>query len=140
MNNTYDYLTIFLVIVFLINVCGCIDNTKANSTWGEKKISLDAIKVSQNTTGNRSETNESRYYVYGYIENDNPFEAFNLKMKITTFYENGTVFAVNTTPKIKPQTIPGKGSSFFYARFHDPHQNIHNFTVEISSAKGEFWS
>jgi|BioPla2DNA2_1021312.scaffolds.fasta_scaffold13275_7 capsule polysaccharide export protein KpsE/RkpR len=130
----------FSMILIILITSGCINNAQTNNTWGEKKISIDAIKISQNTTGNRSETNESRYYVYGYIENDNPIEAFNLKMKITTFYENGTVFAVNTTPKIKPQTIPGKGSSFFYARFHDPHQNIHNFTVEISSAKGEFWS
>lgn len=133
-------LLLIFFVMGLVFTSGCIENTKASSTWGEKKISMDAIKVSQNTTGNRSETNESRYYVYGYIENDNPFEAFNLKMKITTFYENGTVFAVNNTPIINPKTIPGKGSSFFYARFHDPHQNIHNFTVEISSAKGEFWS
>lgn len=133
-------LLLIFFVMGLVFTSGCIENTKANSTWGEKKISMDAIKVSQNTTGNYSETNESRYYVYGYIENDNPFEAFNLKMKITTYYDNGTVFAVNTTPIISPKTIPGKGSSFFYARFHDPHHNIHNFTVEISSAKGEFWS
>lgn len=137
--NKKIFFLIPLIVGILVST-GCIDDTPTNNTWGEKKISMDAIKVSQNTTGNRSETNESRYYVYGYIENDNPFEAFNLKMKITTFYENGTVFAVNTTPIISPKNIPGKGSSFFYARFHDPHQNIHNFTVEISSAKGEFWS
>ncbi len=140
MEKKFVLIIIFSLLVSVLANSGCIENTKANSTWGEKKISMDAIKVSQNTTGNYSETNESRYYVYGYIENDNPFEAVNLKMKITTFYENGTVFAVNTTPIISPKNIPGKGSSFFYARFHDPHQNIHNFTVEISSAKGEFWS
>jgi hypothetical protein len=137
MHRLMEAIILFLFIGIVLG-SGCIENTKANSTWGEKKISMDAIKVSQNTTGDRSETNESKYYVYGYIENDNPFEAVNLKMKINTYYVNGTVFAVNTTPNISPKNIPGKGSSFFYSRFYDPDQKIHNFTVEILSAKAEY--
>ncbi|MGI6483848.1 MAG: hypothetical protein ACOX08_11370 [Methanobacterium sp.] len=105
------------MILIILITSGCINNAQTNNTWGEKKISIDAIKVSQNTTGNRSETNESRYYVYGYIENDNPIEAFNLKMKITTFYENGTVFAVNTTPNINPQDYTWKGFFIFLCPF-----------------------
>ncbi|MGI6483984.1 MAG: hypothetical protein ACOX08_12080 [Methanobacterium sp.] len=128
---------IFFFIIASLFCSGCIENTK-NNTWGEKKISLNELKISNNTKSNRSETNESKYYVYGYIENDNFFEAIYLKMKITTYYVNGTVFAVNTTPYIDPKNIPGKGSSFFYARFYDPDQKIHNFTVEILSAKGEY--
>jgi len=138
MEKKFVIIIIFSLLVLVLANSGCIDNTRANSTWGEKKISMDAIKVSQNTTGNRSETNKPIYYVYGDIENDNPFEAVNLKMKITTYNVNGTVFAVNTTPTIDPKNIPGKGSSFFYAFFHDPDQKIHNFTVEILSAKGEY--
>lgn len=140
MNNTSIHLTIFIVLVILVSVCGCIENTKANSTWGEKNILLDAIKISDNTTGNYSQINESRYYVYGYIINDNPIEAVNPKIKITTYHINGTVFAINDTPYIYPKNIPGKGSSYFYARFHDPDQLIYNFTVEILDAKGEYWS
>lgn len=128
----------FSMILIILIISGCINNAQTNNTWGEKKISIDAIKISQNTTWNRSETNQSRYSVYGYIDNDNPFEAINMKIKITTYYVNGTSFAVNTTPYIDPKNIPGKGSSFFYARFHDPDQKIHNFTVEILSAKGEY--
>ena len=135
---------IFLILIpFIVGVLfssGCIDNTQANNTWGEKKISLDAIKISHNTTGNYSTKNESRYYVYGYIINNNPFEAFHPKIKITTYYINGSVFAVNDTPYIYPKNIPEKGSSYFYARFHDPDKLIYNFTVEILDAKGEYWS
>lgn len=132
-------LTFFLVVMFLAN-SGCIDNTKANSTWGEKQILMDAIKISDNTTGNYTETNESRYYVYGYLNNYNPFEAINPKIKVTTYYENGTVFAVNETPTVYPNNIPGKGSSYFYALFYDPNKQIKNFTVEILDANGEYWS
>lgn len=132
-------LTLSLIVMVLAN-SGCIDNTKGNSTWGERQISLDDIKISANTTGNYSENNQSRYYVYGYLDNDNPFEAINTKIKITTYYENGTVFAVNETPTIYPKNIPGKGSSYFYARFHDPDKLIYNFTVDILDAKGEYWS
>ncbi|BDZ69010.1 hypothetical protein [Methanobacterium ferruginis] len=107
---------------------------------GEKKISLDTIKISNNTTGNRSETNESRYYVYGYIDNDNAYEALNPIIRITTFYANGTVFAVNNTPYIDPKNLPAKGSSYFYARFYDPDKQIYNFTVELVDAKAEYWS
>jgi hypothetical protein len=124
----------------MISISGCISNTKSNSTWGEKKISLDAIKISDNITGNRSETNESKYYVYGYINNDNPYEAVNPKIRVTTFYSNGTVFAVNETPYIDPNNLPAKGSSRFFAVFYDPDKQIYNFTVEILDAKAEYWS
>lgn len=131
---------IFVLIATLVFSSGCIENTKSNSTWGEKKISLNAIKVSDNTTGNRSETNESRYYVYGYIDNNNPYEALNPKIRVTTFYSNGTVFAVNETPYLNPKNLPAKGSSYFYTRFYDPDNQIYNFTVEILYAESEYWS
>ncbi len=134
------YIFFLFLILIILGTSGCIDNTQANTLWGEKKLSLDDIKVSQNTTGNYSETNESRYYVYGYIINDNPIEAVNPKIKITTYYENGTVFAVNDTPYLYPKNILGKGSSAFYARFYDHDKRIKNFTVEILDAKGEYWS
>lgn len=119
---------------------GCIKNTEANSTWGEKQISLDAIKVSDNTTGNRSETNESRYYVWGYIDNNNPLEAIDAKIKVTTFDANGTAVAVNETPYLRPPNLPANGSSYFYARFNDPDKKISTYKVEILDAKAEYWT
>ena len=116
---------------------GCIMNKTANETWGEKKISLDAIKIS-NSTGNRSETNESRYYVSGYINNNNPYEALEMKMKVTTYTSNGSVFAVNDNPYLEPKNIPANGASYFYTSFSDPDKNITRYEVKILSAQGEY--
>jgi hypothetical protein len=125
-------------MLFAVASSGCIENTKANSTWGEKKISMDAIKASNGTVGNRSEENESIYYVYGYIINQNPYEALDPKITVTTYYSNGTVFAVNDTPYLDPKNIPANGKSYFYARFDDPDKKIANFEVKILSAKGQY--
>ena len=131
-------LVVVLILVCIISISGCIQNTKANNTWGEKKISLDAIKVSNNTVGNRSENNDSIYYVSGDILNQNPYEALDPKIHVTTYYANGTVFAVNDTPYLKPQNIPATGKSYFYARFEDPNKQIAKFEVKILSAKGQY--
>ena len=117
---------------------GCVDNTKSNSTWGEKKLSLDALKISNSTVGNRSEENDSIYYVSGYISNKNSFEALDPKIQVNTYYANGTVFAVNNTPYLNPQNIPATGKSYFYARFEDPNKQISRFEVKILSAKGQY--
>jgi len=132
-------LLIVIMSLLILSVCcsGCIENTTSNSTWGEKKISMDAIKMT-NITGNRSETNESRYVVSGYITNDNPYEALDLKLRITTFTSNGSVFAVKDDPYIEPKNIPSKGSSYFYASFSDPDKNITRYEVKILSAKGQY--
>lgn len=132
-------LLIVIMSLLILSVCcsGCIENTTSNSTWGEKKISMDAIKIT-NITGNRSETNESKYYVSGYISNDNPYEALDLKLRITTFTSNGSVFAVKDDPYIEPKNIPSKGSSYFYASFSDPDKNITRYEVKILSAKGQY--
>lgn len=131
-----------VIIIFftagLIFSSGCIDNTKANSTWGEKKISMDAIKVVNSPVGNRSENNDSIYYVSGSILNQNPYEALDPKITVTTYYSNGTVFAVNDTPYLNPQNIPANEKSSFYARFDDPDKKIAKFEVKILSAKGEY--
>jgi hypothetical protein len=99
---------------------------------------MDAIKIANNTTGNRSETNESIYYVSGYVINDNPYEALELKLRVTAYTYNGSVFAVNDKPFLRPKSIPANGASYFFARFLDPDKNITRYDVKILSAKGEF--
>ncbi|WP_321422020.1 hypothetical protein [uncultured Methanobacterium sp.] len=138
MKKIISILTILMLFICLMTISGCIENTKANNTWGEKKISLDAIKISNNTTGNHSETNESVYYVSGYIVNENPYEALNVKFKVISYDANGTVFAVNDTPYLDPKNIPEYSGSRFYARFSDPDKKIVRFDVKILSAKSEF--
>ncbi len=130
---------IIISFILLAVVCsGCINTNKTNNTWGDKKISLDAIKVSNSTVGNRSENNDSIYYVSGYIINQNSFEALDPKITVTTYYSNGTVFAVNDTPYMDPKNIPANGKSYFYTRFDDPDKKIARFEVKILSAKGQY--
>jgi len=129
---------VFSFMLIAITSSGCIENTRSNSTWGEKKISMDSIKVSNNTVGNRSENNDSVYYVSGSVINNNPFEALDPKITITTYYSNGTVYAVNDTPYMDPKNIPANGKSYIYARFEDPDKKIAKFEVVILSAKGEY--
>lgn len=131
---------IITILLLVMSICcsGCIENTQANNTWGEKKLSMDAIKLSNTTVGNRSDNNDSIYYVKGDITNQNSFEAINTKIQVTTYYSNGTVFAVNDTPYLNPQNIPAQGSSYFYARFVDPDKQITKYDVKIISAKGEY--
>ncbi|MBI4813225.1 MAG: hypothetical protein HY802_02440 [Methanobacterium sp.] len=136
--NKITTILIFLLLTGIILNSGCIENTKANSTWGEKKISMDAITVSNDTVGNRSENNDSIYYVSGYILNQNPYEALNPKIEVTTYYSNGTVFAVNDTPYLDPNNLPINGKSRLYARFEDPDKKIAKFEVKILSAKSEY--
>jgi hypothetical protein len=125
-------------ILFAVACSGCIENTTANSTWGEKKLSMDAIKVSNSTVGNRSENNDSVYYVSGYILNQNPYEALDPKIEVTTYYSNGTVFAVNNTLYLNPNNLPANGKSYFYAKFEDPDKKIATFEVKFLSAKGQY--
>jgi Protein of unknown function (DUF3426). len=137
MNKIINIFLMFLILCVVIS-SGCIENTRSNSTWGEKKLSMDSIKVSNNTVGNRSENNDSVYYVNGYIINQNPFEALDPKITVTTFDSNGTVFAVNDIPYMEPKNLPANDKSYFYARFEDPDKKIAKFEVKIISAKGEY--
>ena len=126
------------ILICIISTSGCIETTKVNNTCGEKKISIDAIKVSNDTIGNHSEQNESIYYVRGYILNQNPYEALNANITVTTYYSNGTVFAVNDTPFLDPKNLPANGKSRLFARFEDPDKKIAKFEVKILSAKSEY--
>jgi len=134
-------ITPFLIIILLISIIfssACIENTKANNTWGEKKISIESISISNDTNGNHSEQNDSVYYVNGYLINKNPYEALNVKINVITYYSNGTIFAINNTPYLNPKNIPANGKSYLYARFEDPDNKIVRFDIKIIDAKGEY--
>ena len=129
------FLVILILLTIIAGISGCTTKTATNGTWGEKKLSLDAITVSDNTTGNRSVTNDTRYYVSGYIINGNQIDALNVKLKVTTFDAQNNTVAVNDTPYLDPKDIPANGNSYFYARFDDPDKKIVKFKVEILDAK-----
>ena len=131
-----QYLIVIIILLTIIaGISGCTTKTATNGTWGEKNFSLNSITVSDNTTGNRSMTNDTRYYVSGYLINVNPGDALNVKLKVTTYDSQNNTVAVNDTPYLDPTDIPANGNSFFYARFSDPDKKIVNFKVEIIDAK-----
>lgn len=131
------FLVILIILTIIAGISGCTTKTATNGTFGEKKLSLDAITVSENTTGNRSETNDTRYYVSGYLINGNENDALNVKIKVTTFDAQNNTVAINETPSLDPDDIPVNENSRFYARFSDPDKRIVNFKVEILDAKSK---
>ena len=128
-------IVIFILLTIIAGISGCTTKTATNGTWGEKNFSLNSITVSDNTTGNRSMTNDTLYYVSGYLINGNPGDALNVKLKVTTYDSQNNTVSVNDTPYLNPTDIPANGNSFFYARFSDPDKKIVNFKVEIIDAK-----
>ena len=128
-------IVIFILLTIIAGISGCTTKTATNGTWGEKNFSLNSITVSDNTTGNRSMTNDTLYYVSGYLINGNPGDALNVKLKVTTYDSQNNTVSVNDTPYLYPTDIPANGNSYFYARFSDPDKKIVNFKVEIIDAK-----
>jgi len=121
-----------------MGISGCTEKNAVNGTFGEKKLSLDAITVSNKTIGNYSLTNDTLYYVSGYILNGNAIDALNVKLKVTTFDSQNNTVAVNEIPYIDPKDIPANGKSYFYASFPDPDKRIVKFKVEILDAQSQF--
>lgn len=128
---------IFLLAGIALSSSGCIEKN-SNNTWGEKKISLDEIKVDNDTIGKQNERNNSIYYVEGNVTNFNQYDAFNLKIKITTYDPQGNVFLVNNTPYLDQKTIAAHGKLYFYAKFIDPEKKIVRFDVKVVDAKAEY--
>lgn len=125
-------------IVLLAGTSGFAINTTANSTFGEKIISLDAIHVLNNSTIDTYEYNSTKYsYLEGYVQNNNEYDAFSVVMNSTAYDELGNVFASNSTVHIKYKNIPAGGESYFYVIYPDPDQKITRIEVNVIGAKSE---
>lgn len=131
-------LVTIIIILFAVIISGCTTKTANNGTFGEKKISIDNIKVSNNTTSYYSGSNDTNFFVEGYIINENVNDAFNVKIKIITFDAQNNIVGINDTPYMKLKNIPSNESSYFIARFFDPDKKIVRFQVEVIDAKSEF--
>lgn len=129
---------ILLLITLTVFTSGCETKT-ANQTWGEKKINLTLIEVSDNTTTDHYEWEGTKYYyIDGYLLNKNPFDALDVQLKATFFDVEGNVFAVNETPYLEAKSIPENGNSYFYFEVADPDMKIVNYNVEVLSAKAQY--
>lgn len=139
MKKITSLLIIFLLTVGLVFSSGCIKTTEANNTFGEKKISMDSLEVVNNTTaGNFSYEGTEYYYLYGYIKNNNPIDAIDVKMKAIFYSANGSVVATNKTVYIDPNIIPANSETDFYFEVKDPERIIVKYKIDIISAKSEY--
>jgi len=129
---------ILLLITLTVFTSGCETKT-ANQTWGEKKINLTLIEVSDNTTADHHELEGTQYYyVEGYLINKNPYDALDVKVK-TTFYDaQGNIFGVNDTPYLETNNLPSNGNTYFFLRIGDPENKIVNYNVEVTNAKAQY--
>lgn len=144
MQKTSTILTICLLglLLVIIGSSGCIKNTTANNTFGEKKISLDLLKFSNNTTANNFTWNDTYYYyVEGNILNYNPLDALDVKINATFLDANGSVVTTDETPHVylESKTIPAKGMVYFSVDVPDPNQEIVDFKLKVVSAKAELY-
>jgi hypothetical protein len=133
-----NIIMILLLLTFIIGISGCNEKSAVNGTWGEKKISISSIKVSDNTTGDRYELNDSIYYVNGYILNENQYDALNVKIKVTTYDSQDNIVMVKNITRLNPKNIPSNGNSEFYAIFSDPEKRIVKFKVEVLNAQSQY--
>jgi hypothetical protein len=124
--------------VFLAGMSGFAVNTTSNSTWGEKQISIGAITVLNNSTMNTYEYNGTIYtYLEGYVQNNNEYDAFSVKMNATAYDESGNVVATNDTVYLEPKNIPAGGESYFYVDFVDQDSKIRKIEVNVVNAIAE---
>ncbi len=124
--------------VFLAGMSGFAVNTTSNSTWGEKHISVGAINVLNNSTESSYEHNGTTYsYLIGYVQNNNEYDAFNVKMNATAYDKYGNIVAINDTVFLESKNIPGGSSTRFYVELPDPNNKTVRIDVSLVDAKAE---
>ena len=124
--------------VFLAGMSGLAINTTANTTFGEKQISINAINVLNNSTQDTFEYNGSQYsYLEGFVKNNNEYDAFNVKLNATAYDEYGNIVATNDTVYLQSKNIPGNSEILFYVEFPDPEKKITRIEVNVADAKSE---
>ena len=125
---------------FILSSSGCIDTNPVNKTFGEKKISLDLLKVQNDSeTGSYFYEGENYFYVQGNITNYNPIDALNVKINATFYDAKGKIIKTNNKVYIylEPKSIPAKDKSSYYIEVKDPNQQIVSCKVNVISAKAE---
>ena len=124
--------------VILAGMSGFAINTTANSTFGEKQISIDAINVLNNSTQDTYEYNGTTYsYLEGYVQNNNEYDAFNVEMNATAYDEYGNVVATNDSIYLQSKNIPAGSETYFFVNFHDQDNKTVRIEVNVLNAKSK---
>lgn len=132
-----NVIVILLLLTAIIAISGCTTKTAENGTFGEKNISLNAISLANNATnGTYSYNGTEYYYVEGYLVNQNPNDAFDVKVNTTAYDSKGNVIATNNSAYINPANIPADSNSYIYIEFKDPNQKIVRYNVQVVAGTG----
>jgi hypothetical protein len=132
-----NIIIILLLLTSIIAISGCTTKTANNGTFGEKSISLNSIYLANNSTnGTYSYNGTEYYYVEGYLVNENPNDAFDVKVNTTAYDSNGNVIATNNSAYIDPTNIPANSNSYIYIEFKDPTQKIVKYNVQVVAGTG----
>ncbi len=131
MARKFIILTLLLFLV-VVSISGCTTKEASNGTFGEKTISLSNITIVNNVTAEHYEYEGlNYYYIYGFLKNNNRYDAFNLKMKATAFDADNNIVAVNDTFYLNPKVVPAGGESEFYFEFEDPDMKIVRYELQL---------
>lgn len=126
---------IIVLAILLVSISGCTNKNATNGTFGQKTISIKNITVSNNVTAENVEYNGTNYYwIHGNIRNNNPYDAFNLKMKAVTYDKDGNVVAVKDTFNLDPKIIAANGESYFSFTFNNSDNRIIRYEIQLISA------
>jgi hypothetical protein len=131
-------LIILLVLLTVVAISGCTTKQATNGTFGERTVSTSAITVSGNTTTEYRENydnNGTTYYlIQGYVQNNNPYEAFNVKLQATVYDENNKTINQTNNVYILPKNMPSQSLSYFSVAFKDKNKLISRYEIKVISA------
>lgn len=128
---------ILLILVVIISISGCTTRNATNGTFGERTISLDAIEILNSTSEHYEYNGTNYFYIEGYLQNNNKYDAFNIKMKVIAYDKDGNIVVTNDSVYLEPKNIQGGGQTYFSFEFIDQDQIIERYEIQLIDAKAE---
>ena len=137
--TTKSLITVLLLFAVIVSISGCTSKTATNGTFGEKTISLSNMSIVNNVTNGTYQYNWTNYYYIDvFVKNNNPYDAFDLKMKATIYDANNSVIAVNDTPYYYVAgPVPAGGEMEFYFEFNDPNNLTASYSLQLINVSAQ---
>jgi hypothetical protein len=134
-----SWFAVLLLFAVIVSVSGCTSKTAPNGTFGEKTVSLSNITIVNNVTNSTYQYNGTNYYyIDGFVKNNNPYDAFDLKMKATIYDANNSVIAVNDNPYYYNNgPVPAGGEMEFEFEFVDPNNQIDHYSLQLLNVSAQ---
>jgi len=137
--TTKSLITVLLLFAVIVSISGCTSKTAPNGTFGEKTISLSDMAIVNNVTnGTYQYDGTNYYYIDGFVKNNNPYDAFDLKMKATIYDANNSVISVNDTPYYYVAgPVPAGGEMEFYFEFVDSNNLTASYSLQLINVSAQ---